>query len=69
MTEKALFIIGEVVGVHGLGGNLKVRSYAESIETYRPGINLKLKSSDQDDESWYEILKASNHKKGILLSL
>ncbi|MCK5541920.1 MAG: 16S rRNA processing protein RimM [Desulfobacterales bacterium] len=69
MTGKALFIIGEVVGVHGLGGNLKVRSYAESIETYKPGINVKLKSSEKDDETWYEVLNASNHKKGILLSL
>ena len=69
MTGKTLFIIGEVVGVHGLGGNLKVRSYAESVETYKPGINVKLKSSDKDDETWYEVLNASNHKKGILLSL
>ncbi|MCP3898932.1 MAG: 16S rRNA processing protein RimM [Desulfobacteraceae bacterium] len=69
MTEKPLFIIGEVVGVHGLGGNLKVRSYAESIETYKSGINVKLKSKDNSDEEWYEVLKASNHKKGILLSL
>jgi 16S rRNA processing protein RimM len=69
MTEKALFIIGEVVGVHGLGGNLKVRSYAESIETYKTGINLKFKSPGKDNEAWYEVLKASIHKKGILLSL
>ncbi len=69
MTGKALFIIGEVVGVHGLGGKLKVKSYADSIETYKPGINIKLKSSENDDETWYEILESSQYKKGILLSL
>ena len=69
MTGKALFTIGEIVGVHGLGGNLKVRSFAESIETYKPGINVQLKFSEKDDGTWYEILKSSNYKKGILLSL
>ena len=69
MTEKALFILGEVVGVHGLGGKLKVRSYAESIGTFKPGINVKLKSSENGDEAWHEILESSQYKKGILLSL
>ena len=69
MTGKALFIIGEVVGVHGLVGKLKVRSYAESIETFKPGINVKLKFSENGEQDWYEILESSLYKKGILLSL
>ncbi len=69
MTGKTLFTIGEVVGVHGLGGKLKVRSYAESIETFAPGINIGLKTSGVDDQVWYDIVASSNHKKGILLSL
>ena len=69
MTGKALFTIGEVVGVHGLGGRLKIRSYAESIETFAPGINIGFKTSGADDQVWYDIAASSNHKKGILLSL
>lgn len=71
MTEKVLFTIGEVIGVHGLEGKLKVRSYADSIEAYKPGFNVKLEysKSKKDDGAWYEILKSSHHKKGILLSL
>ncbi|MCD4743087.1 MAG: ribosome maturation factor RimM [Desulfobacteraceae bacterium] len=69
MPGTALFVIGEIVGVHGLDGKLRVRSYAESIEAYKPGFNVKLESSDKNDEAWYEIVKSSYHKKGILLSL
>jgi 16S rRNA processing protein RimM len=69
MTEKELFTIGEIVGVHGLGGKLKVRSYAESVETFEPGISVKLKTSGAGDENWYEILESSNYKKGVLLAL
>ena len=69
MARNALFTIGEVVGVHGLDGKLKVRSFAESIETFKPGIKVKLVSSDRTYETWYEVLKSSPFKKGILLSL
>jgi 16S rRNA processing protein RimM len=69
MPGKTLFIIGEVVGVHGLKGNMKVRSYAESIETYKPGVKVKLKSSGKEDGTWYKIARASNQSKGVLLSL
>ena len=62
-------MIGEVVGVHGLRGKLKVRSYAESILTYKPGIKIKLQSSETLTGLWYEIIKASDQKKGMLLSL
>lgn len=69
MPEKNLFIIGEVVGVHGLRGKLKIRSFAESIETYQPGIHVKLEPSTDGNEAWYEILESSPRKKGLLLSL
>ena len=68
MAEKTLFTIGEVIGVHGLGGNLKIRSFAESEDVYAQGRFVLLKR-DNGDKVRYEIKRASVHKKGVLLSL
>ena len=68
MNKAASFTIGKVTGVHGLDGNLKVWSFAESIDTFCPGKNVLLKSEEGLGKP-YTILKASAHKKGILLSL
>ncbi|MCF8044940.1 MAG: ribosome maturation factor RimM [Desulfarculaceae bacterium] len=68
MTEKTLLTIGEVTGVHGLGGNLKVRSFAESKDAYAQGRFVWIKGDDGDG-IWYEIERASEHKKGLLLAL
>ncbi len=68
MTEKTLFTIGRVTGVHGLSGNLKVQSYAESIDIFDPGSRVLLRSSGSRGY-WYEIVKASPYRKGVLLSL
>ncbi|MEA1967973.1 MAG: ribosome maturation factor RimM [Thermodesulfobacteriota bacterium] len=63
-----MFTIGKVTGVHGLKGYLKVHSFAESIETFRPGIDFKLEKSGEKG-SWYRLVKASPHKKGVLVLL
>ena len=68
MGEKTLFTIGEVIGVHGLGGNLKIRSFAESKDGYEQGRFVWIKQ-DNGDGKWFEIRRASVHKKGMLLSL
>ncbi|MCP4021967.1 MAG: 16S rRNA processing protein RimM [Desulfobacteraceae bacterium] len=68
MKGNTLFTIGKVTGVHGLKGNLKVWSYAESIDTFNPGTNVFLKSKDQFEKQ-YKILTASAYKKGVMLSL
>lgn len=68
MAEKTLFTIGEVIGVHGLGGNLKVRSFAESPDAYAQGRFVWVERDDGSGE-WYEIRNASVHKKGLLLAL
>jgi 16S rRNA processing protein RimM len=72
MDKAASFTIGRVTGVHGLNGNLKVWSYAESIDTFCPGKIVLLKSEEKVSEDLgkpYTILKALAHKKGILLTL
>jgi 16S rRNA processing protein RimM len=63
-----LFTIGQVTGIHGLGGNLKVRSFAESADTFSPGKSVLLTSED-DAGQRYTILKATPQRKGILLFL
>ncbi|MBU1696086.1 MAG: 16S rRNA processing protein RimM, partial [Proteobacteria bacterium] len=44
MNKATSFTIGKVTGVHGLNGNLKVWSFADSINTFCPGRNVLLKS-------------------------
>jgi len=68
MDKNASFTIGKVTGVHGLGGNLKVWSYAQSVDAYGPGKTVLLKSK-KDEESAYTITRAWMHKKGVLLKL
>lgn len=68
MNKTAPFIIGKVTGVHGLRGNLKVWSFAESVDTFSPGRHVLLKFEEEPGTS-YTILAASPHKKGVLLTL
>ncbi|MCK5836942.1 MAG: 16S rRNA processing protein RimM [Desulfobacula sp.] len=69
MNDTAdLFTIGQITGVHGLGGNLKVRSFAESVDTFCPGRSVLL-TSEEDTGQRYTILKATPQRKGILLFL
>lgn len=68
MNRTASFTIGKVTGVHGLGGNLKVWSFAQSVDTFSSGRSVLLKS-EEEAGTQYTILQASPHKKGILLFL
>ena len=64
-----MFSIGKITGVHGLDGNLKVWSFAHSIETFSPGCSVFLIRSGKESKKKFTILKALPHKKGILLLL
>lgn len=63
-----MFTIGKVTGVHGLNGNLKVWSFAESIDTFGAG-RIVLLQTENGQSREFKIKKASTHKKGLLLSL
>ena len=69
--KSTAFIIGRIKGVHGLKGTLKVESFAESSDTFKPGRKISLKNLRMDGEQYssYSIQKASAHKQGILLNL
>ena len=69
MREDHLLTIGKVTGVHGLKGNLKVWSFAESVDTFGPGRQIRLKSEQEEKGKVYTILTASARKKGVLISL
>ncbi len=43
---KDVIQIGKIVAAHGIRGAVKVYSYAESLELYRPGTRLLLKLAD-----------------------
>ncbi len=68
MNKVTSFTIGKVTGVHGLGGNIKVWSYAESVETFSPGTSVLLKFEEEKGKL-HTILKVSSHKKGVILLL
>lgn len=63
--------IGKVTGVHGLGGNLKVLSWAQSPDTFTQGLVVVLKDENEtlDPGREYVIRRTGRYKKGVLLSL
>ncbi|MCP3942281.1 MAG: 16S rRNA processing protein RimM [Desulfobacteraceae bacterium] len=69
MNKDNLLIIGKVTGVHGLKGNLKVWSFAESIDTFGQAREIWLKSEGEEEGKRFTILCASARKKGVLISL
>ncbi len=69
MGEGHLLTIGKVTGIHGLKGNLKVWSFAESVDTFGKGRQVWLKSEQEEKGKEYTILTASARKKGVLISL
>jgi 16S rRNA processing protein RimM len=66
--KKGPLLIGKVVGVHGLKGNIKVYSYAESVSVFKPGSQLVLKTAGGGKRP-YTINWVKPHSKTILLSL
>ena len=68
MDKITSFTIGKVTGVHGLNGNLKVWSFAQSIETFNPDREVLLKR-EKEQGRLFTILKALPQKKGIILTL
>ncbi|MBW1895983.1 MAG: 16S rRNA processing protein RimM [Deltaproteobacteria bacterium] len=68
MSEDTLIPIGKIVGTHGIKGNLRVISFAESTATFAPGRQLALRRKGEPVAPC-TIASASPHKRGILLAL
>ena len=69
MASADLLTIGHVTGVHGLKGYLKVRSHAATHDPFYPGARLFLGTAGEGPGEWYTVVKASSHKKGLLVLL
>ncbi|WP_373498547.1 ribosome maturation factor RimM [Desulfococcus sp.] len=68
MKEDACFIIGKIVGVHGVKGNLKVHPYIESISLLEAGETIFV-GSPEDEEGKFVIRWAKPHHRTILMAL
>ncbi len=69
MMSETWLTIGKITGVHGLAGNLKVWSFAESADTFSKGFQVRLCDEGTDLGNDYTITGASPNKKGIRLGL
>lgn len=64
--------IGKITGVHGLAGNLKVWSFAESPETFEKGRKVMLRREGDittPQGGLYTITQTAPRKKGLMLAL
>jgi 16S rRNA processing protein RimM len=68
MPEDTLIPIGKIVGTHGIKGNLKVISFAESTDSFAPGRHLALRRNGELVATC-TIAFASPHKRVIVLAL
>jgi 16S rRNA processing protein RimM len=66
-SEK-LLLVGTVIRPHGLGGLLRVRSYAESEKTFMSAgiVSLKLGSGETHE---YKVLSVVPHKNVLLMKM
>jgi len=59
--------VGKIVGAHGVKGNLKVHSYAESVSAFKPGSSILVILAERI-ERHFAIKWVKPHGKSILLS-
>ena len=67
MGKDGFLPVGKIVGAHGVKGNLKVHSYAESVSVFKPG-RLILAIHAGKVEKHFVVKWAKPHGKSILLS-
>ena len=60
--------MGKIVGVHGIRGNIKVYSYAESAAVYKAGRKILIRRAGEFD-SEYVVKGVTPHKRNVILSL
>lgn len=68
MQSDGFLSVGKIIGAHGLGGNLKVYSYAESPSFFRSGTRVFLNRQD-DPQGRFVIEWVKPHQRILLLSL
>ena len=68
MEKNGFVPVGKIVGAHGIKGNIKVYSYAESLSVFKPG-SLILLINPKGFEKSYKIKWVKPHGKLVLLAL
>ena len=68
MEKNGFSPVGKIVGAHGVKGNIKVYSYAESLSVFKPG-SLILLINPKGLEKSYKIRWVKPHGKLALLAL
>jgi 16S rRNA processing protein RimM len=66
--KNDFLLVGKIVGTHGLQGNVKVLSFAESCSLFKPGGSVLVKSTPER-ERMFEIRWAAPHAKTVLMAL
>jgi 16S rRNA processing protein RimM len=66
VRREETIVIGEIIGLHGIKGLLKVRSFAESPEIFTPDSRIWLAAAAGDLEA-YRILRVQPHKRILLM--
>jgi 16S rRNA processing protein RimM len=68
VEKNGFFPIGKIVGAHGVKGNIKVYSYAESLSFFEPGSSILIINA-KGSENTYKIKWVKPHTRVLLLSL
>ena len=67
VTPKGYVLIGRIVGVHGLKGTNKFKSYAESLSVFYPGQSMLIRDN-RNRETSVELDWVKSHTKTPLIS-
>jgi len=67
VEKKDHVLIGKIVGVHGIKGTNKIRSYAESLSLFKPGRSILVRESGGQEIS-REIKWVKPHTGTALIS-
>jgi 16S rRNA processing protein RimM len=68
VQKTGFLVVGKIIGSHGIKGNLKVRSYAESETVFKPGKSILVIQAGHI-EKIYSIQWAKPHGRSMLISL
>ena len=68
MAEDGYLLIGKITGAHGIRGDVKLLSYAESLSVFSQGSRILLKKGDQPGQ-YYIIDRVKPFKRHGLMTL
>jgi len=65
--KKGYVLIGKIVGVHGIKGTNKLKSYAESLSVFKPGRSIIVRDN-RNRETSVELNWVKSHTRTPLIS-